>query len=190
MSKKIHTIQSSDKKEFDKEVNFFFELGGELYDGGYEVIKNDDGVVYSQVVTFDTKKYDLEFHDNGKIYIWSCLNEAGKKDGKRCLWNENGNKTYETNFKYGKLADKSTGYYGKVFEYHNNGQIWREGHYTNLLDGKKDGEWTEYYENGQISFDRNFIDGKLDGKWILYHLSGEIEKERKYKRGRRIDDIF
>ena len=45
MSKKIHTIQSSDKKEFDKEVNEFLELGGELMDGGYQVINNDDGVV-------------------------------------------------------------------------------------------------------------------------------------------------
>jgi hypothetical protein len=49
MSKKIHTIQSSDKQEFDSEVNFFLELGCELHDGGYEVIKNDDGVVYSQI---------------------------------------------------------------------------------------------------------------------------------------------
>ena len=38
MSKKIHTIQSSDKKEFDEQVNLFLELGCELLDGGYEVI--------------------------------------------------------------------------------------------------------------------------------------------------------
>ena len=40
MSKRIHTIQSSDKKEFDKEVNLFLELGFKFHDGGYEVIKN------------------------------------------------------------------------------------------------------------------------------------------------------
>ena len=49
-NKKIYTIQSSDKKEFDKNVNLFLELGCELLDGGYQVINNDDGVVYSQVI--------------------------------------------------------------------------------------------------------------------------------------------
>ena len=46
MAKKIHTIQSSDKEKFDKQVNQFLELGCELMDGGYQVINNDDGVIY------------------------------------------------------------------------------------------------------------------------------------------------
>ena len=44
MSKKIHTIQSSDKNKFDEQINLFLELGCELMDGSYEVIKNDDGI--------------------------------------------------------------------------------------------------------------------------------------------------
>jgi|TARA_B100000315_G_scaffold222195_1_gene226092 hypothetical protein len=35
MSKQIHTIQSSDKVKFDKEVNFFIKNGWSLLDGGY-----------------------------------------------------------------------------------------------------------------------------------------------------------
>ena len=50
MSKKIHTIQSSNKKEFDKQVNQFLEFGCELLDGGYKVINNNDDVVDSKVV--------------------------------------------------------------------------------------------------------------------------------------------
>jgi len=34
MSKKIHTIQSSDKNEFEKQVIEFLELGFELMDDG------------------------------------------------------------------------------------------------------------------------------------------------------------
>ena len=41
MSKKIHTIQSSDKKVFDKQVNLFLEGGCELLDGSYEVINKN-----------------------------------------------------------------------------------------------------------------------------------------------------
>ena len=62
MSKKIHTIQSSNKKEFDKQVNQFLEVGGELMDGGYEVINDDDGLIYSQVIVF--KNCEVEFYEN------------------------------------------------------------------------------------------------------------------------------
>jgi len=38
MSKKIHTIYSSDKIEFENKVNYFLELGCELLEGSYEKI--------------------------------------------------------------------------------------------------------------------------------------------------------
>jgi len=60
MSKKVYTIQSSDKKEFDNNVNLCLELGCELLDGGYQVINNDDGVVYSQVIVLkNTSVYSI-----------------------------------------------------------------------------------------------------------------------------------
>ena len=37
MSKKIITIQSSEKEAFDKEINFYLEHSSKLMDGGYEV---------------------------------------------------------------------------------------------------------------------------------------------------------
>jgi len=37
MSKKIHTIYSSDKIEFENKVNYFLELGCELLEGSYEI---------------------------------------------------------------------------------------------------------------------------------------------------------
>ena len=57
MNKSIYTIQSSDKREFDKEINTFLELGCELLEGGYRVIKKDDGVIYHQVIVFNKKWY-------------------------------------------------------------------------------------------------------------------------------------
>ena len=101
MSKKIQTIQSSDKKEFDKQVNQFLELGCELMDGGYEVINNDDGVVYSQVIVF--KKYCVvEFYDNGQLKCVKNKNEDGEWDGLHYGWYNNGEKRYERTYKDGK----------------------------------------------------------------------------------------
>ena len=36
----------------------------------------------------------------------------------------------------------------------------------NYKDGKEDGKWVQYYENGQISIKGNFKDEKKDGKWV------------------------
>ena len=121
MSKKIHTIQSSDKVEFDKQVNELLELGCELMDGGYEVINNDDGVVYSQVIVFkDTHK--VKFYDNGQLKeIWNeriqtswyengqKKSESNNKDGDRISLkrgNEDGQKYLEITYKDGNLISK------------------------------------------------------------------------------------
>ena len=44
-----------------------------------------------------------------------------------------------------------------------------------LVNGKEEGKWTDYYENGQIESEGNYKDGKEDGKWTLYHENGQIK---------------
>ena len=67
MSKKIHTIQSSDKKEFDRITNQYLEHGWELVDGSYSVSK---GVGYSQVVIFNNIGFNhIEFHGDMSNFI-------------------------------------------------------------------------------------------------------------------------
>ncbi len=135
MSNKIHTIQSSDKKEFDKQVNQLLELGGELMDGGYQVINDDDGVVYSQVIVFK-KNCELEFYENGQLEDFRNLNEDGVEDGLWIQWYENGHKEVEGTFKDGRLNGLMTVWY-------ENGQ--KEGE-VNWKDGilvKVIGGWNE-----------------------------------------------
>ena len=42
---------------------------------------------------------------------------------------------------------------------------------------------TDYYENGQIRFEKNYKDGKADGKWTYWHENGQIEEEGNWKDG-------
>ena len=105
MTKKIHTIQSSNKKKFDEQVNQLLEVGGELMDGGYQVINNDDGVVYSQVIVFKKNCY-VEFYDNGQLRVVENNNEDGKEDGLWISWYENGQKMEEVTYKDGNLISK------------------------------------------------------------------------------------
>ena len=154
MSKKIHTIQSSDKKEFDKEVNFFLELGCELLEGSYEVIKKDDDVVYSQVVQFDTDNCHVSFYDSGQIEKFVSLNKDGKSDGLYTEWYENGQKDEERTYK----------------------------------DGKLDGKWTYWYENGQKSQDGTWKDGEDDGLWTSWYENGQKMEEGTRKDGEKISE--
>jgi len=187
MSKKIHTIQSSDKKEFDKKVNFFLELGAELHDGGYEVIKNDDGVVYSQVVVFDDDKYGVDFHDNEQI-AYLCNNNR-PMEGKEISWYENGQKKFEITWKDGKRDGKWTDWY-------ENGQIEIDAKYKN---GLLDGLCTTWHENGNKKMEGKFKESPddesdiyapgtiidqswgRDGTWSFWNSDGQLYRKVEYK---------
>ena len=111
MTKQIHTVQSSDKVEFDKQVNQFLELGGELMDGGYQVINSDDGIVYSQVMVFK-KNREVEFSEDGKLKSVRNKNEDGQLDGLYTEWYWRGQKYSEGNYKE-EFRDGKWTYYNK-----------------------------------------------------------------------------
>ena len=89
--------------------------------------------------------------------------------------------------------------------YYYNGQILSEEHYQ---DGKLDGKWTFWYENGQIKLEANFKPYEVlaedcrakrsspyifpardskDGKWTEWYENGQKKLEQYYKCGRVID---
>ena len=174
MSNKIHTIQSSDKKEFDKQVNQLLELGGELMDGGYEVIKNDDGIVYSQVIV--SENCELKFFNDGQLEYFSQLNENGNNNGLYTSWNENGQKVSEGTYKDGEKDGLWT-QLNPVFN-----QM-EEGTYK---DGKKDGLWTMWNEDGQKKREGSFKDGNSDGPFTVWYKNGQKKSEGTYKDGKLI----
>ena len=45
-------------------------------------------------------------------------------------------------------------------------------------DGKFDGPYTEYYENGNIKVKATYKDDKLDGPYIEYDENGNIKIEK------------
>ena len=161
MSKKIHTIQSSDKKEFDKTVNQFLESGGELMDNGYQVINSDDGLIYSQVIVL--KNCDVEFYEDGQLKSVENKNEDGEWDGLQTKWDKNGQKTSEGNYNDGEKDGLQTWWY-------ENGQKRWEDTYK---DGKQDGLWTMWWENGQKLREGIYKDGELDGLSTYWYENGQ-----------------
>ena len=48
---------------------------------------------------------------------------------------------------------------------------------------KKDGKYTEWYENGQKRSEETWKDGKLNGKTTIWYENGQKEEEGTYKDG-------
>ena len=50
-----------------------------------------------------------------------------------------------------------------------------------LKNGKLDGKWTAWYENGQIKRETNYKDAKPDGKATEWYENGQIKTEHNYQ---------
>ena len=57
--------------------------------------------------------------------------------------------------------------------------------YGYIKKGLRTGKWTYWYENGQISSEKNYKDNKLDGRWIEWDENGQKKEEENYKDGKR-----
>ena len=90
---------------------------------------------------------------------------------------DNGQKSMEGNFKYGK-------YDGLYVFWHENGQKSVEG---NFKDGKKDGLVTSWLENGQKSMEGHWKEDKWHGLWVVWHENGQKWFEEIYKDGKMVE---
>jgi uncharacterized protein len=102
-----------------------------------------------------------------RIGIWSEFHNTGEFKGKGIY--KEGNRTGDWEFYYasGKLEQK--GKYDKKGRmqgiwkwYYESGKLWREENYVN---GKRDGQLTDYTEDEKIILQGNFIENKKEGVW-------------------------
>ena len=89
---------------------------------------------------------------------------------------------------YGQYASKvelvNGKFNGQLTEWHENGQIELE---SNWKDGElyhADGKWTSWHDNGQIRGESHWKDNKLNGKETYWYENGQIKSERNYKDGK------
>ena len=76
---------------------------------------------------------------------------------------------------------------GAWVQYHENGQLMHKGNYKN---GKKEGAWVSYFMNGQLYYKGNYKNGKEEGAWVSYNFDGTVHKENTgtFKNGEKISD--
>ena len=61
-----------------------------------------------------------------------------------------------------------------------NGQLWIEQNYK---DGLRDGLQRDWYDNGQLWYEKNYKEGKKDGLHRGWHEDGQLHWEKNYKDG-------
>ena len=82
------------------------------------------------------------------------------------------------------LPQSDKPYSGDVSKSDNFGKTLLKGTYKN---GKKDGLWTWWYENGEKKNEGTFKDGKENGLHRWWYENGQKSKEGTYKDGKQVE---
>lgn len=78
-----------------------------------------------------------------------------------------------------KISESGT----KATWFHANGAVREVGYF---LNGKKNGTWISYDENGNKIMEANFVDGVKDGNCSVWYNNGSIHYHMVYTAGKRI----
>ena len=91
-------------------------------------------------------------------------------------YHENGVKSYELSYKYGKLdgVSKNWNDSGKLISI------------INYKNGQLNGSWNTFYNNGQLKNSVKYIDGEKNGLEIWYYENGKKQSEVLYENNKMI----
>lgn len=136
-----------------------------------------------ELMSLDIKK---DYYSSGRVKsIGSYKNDV--PEGVRREFNEKGEISKSYIFSNGKMIgegiiDQSGVKQGDWKEFYENGQKKAEGKYTG---GKKIGNWVYYFPDGKIEQKGKYLPGdKADGLWVWYFNNGQIEREEEFVSGK------
>ena len=84
------------------------------------------------------------------------------------------------------LVERKGLYYKKFTDVPFSGKVTgsKQGSFKN---GKKEGPWVEYHDNGQLFGKGDYKNGKREGPWVTYLHNGQLVDEGTYKNGKKVD---
>ena len=144
------------------------------------------------------------------MYVGNYIN--GNKDGLWVEWHENGARKYNGHYKNGekegewlerdihdkviinivfKNGNKWEGRFGEKFYIEGVESIGVQNNYPNgrikeegvIVNGKKIGRWTFWYDTGERKSTGLYKNGEEHGRWYYWYKSGQKEKEGIYSNG-------
>jgi antitoxin component YwqK of YwqJK toxin-antitoxin module len=202
---------------WDREGNKIVENGNGLYksySGSGQLLlqgKIENGLRTGKWITyFDNGKINEEGVYESEIYkvtnSWDITGKQNVKDGQGLYVSHypDGESEFETGRIENGLREGTWNIYfqssNTIFREHNyikgkltglqkiyfeTGQLFASGE---MLDDRKEGEWSWYHENGNISSTAGFSNDKKEGKQVIWSEAGEKTKEESYENGVLIDE--
>ena len=70
---------------------------------------------------------------------------------------------------------------GPYVSFHDNGQLSSKGNY---LNGTREGTWVTYHTSGQLMIKETLKNGQKHGAWEYYFLNGQLREKGNYKNGK------
>ena len=139
-----------------------------------------------QVLESDQKPLVVqhEYYPNGKV-----RREASFRDGRReGVWrdfDEDGNVIKSQTYKKGVLVgegvvDTDGKRRGEYKEFYPDSTLRAEGLF---IGGERSGAWKFYYHNGQLQEIGSYIEGQPDGAWTWYYDNGQKQIEEQFFKG-------
>ena len=139
-----------------------------------------------QVLESDQKPLVVqhEYYSNGKV-----RREASFRDGKReGVWrdfDEDGNVIKSQTYKNGVLVgegivDTDGKRRGEYKEFYPDSTLRAEGLF---IGGERSGDWKFYYHNGQLQEIGSYKEGQPDGAWTWYYDNGQKQIEEQFYKG-------
>jgi serine/threonine protein kinase len=141
--------------------------------------------------THDIIFSNIQFKDKIYKYLGETLKETKTFDGKGILFDEEGDKKYEGDFKDNKFNGKGILYYKNGNKRYDG--LWKnnicdgEGTLFNINGTKKheglikngvvEGKGIIYYDNGKIKYEGDIKDDKSNGKGKEYYENGNLKYE-------------
>jgi antitoxin component YwqK of YwqJK toxin-antitoxin module len=53
-------------------------------------------------------------------------------------------------------------------------------------EGKKEGYWEEYHENGELWYKGSYTNGIMDGYWEFYYSDGGLMNKGNFRKGKKV----
>ena len=84
----------------------------------------------------------------------------------------------------GDLVERDGLHYKKSTDVPFTGEV-RGKEQGSIRNGKKDGPWVRYHDNGRIEEKITFKDGNRDGPHVIYYDNGKLSSKGTYKDGKK-----
>ena len=81
------------------------------------------------------------------------------------------------------LVERNDLYYEKFTDAPFTGEVTGKEH-GSIENGKREGAWVTYYENGQLWYKGDYKSGKQEGAWVSYHKTGKLKSKGNFKNGK------